>query len=69
MLGTKYVDQREKNKHSKPTNKTGLQEKKRTLQPDLAGNFLLRCRDVKDRQLSWISVPVGYTTKFYAFEK
>ena len=30
--------------------------------------FLFRRRNVKDRQLILISVPVGYASKFYAFE-
>ena len=54
MLGTKYVDQHEKKqqqqKQTKSTIKTGLSEK-RSWQPDLGENVLLRCRNVKDRKL------------------
>ena len=34
----------------------------------LVETFLFRRRNVKDRQLILISVPVGYPSKFYAFE-
>ena len=62
VLGTKYVDQHEKTNRVNQLIKL-VSRKKRTLQLDLGGNFLLRCRDVKDRQLTSISVQWATATQ------
>ena len=54
MLGTKYVDQHEKNNNNKnrPSQLLKLVSRKKiSWQPDLGENVLLRLRNVKDRKL------------------
>ena len=59
-LDTKYVAQQKKKQKKKQSNQL--------IKLTSVETFLVRCRNVKDRQLILISVPVGYPSKLYAFE-